>query len=274
MFKFKRLLEGGLADEGGGVNISKEYAKGGTVSYYREQINKVSNIIQNIDNNDYLLSVEPYNEHGRLFGIYFIAKSKNINTENVSSNYKNILKRNATKYLSKFQKKFFNKDEARTPYVPSGILADEFYNRKHYLDTIGIELSDEELDRIVNYFKDNNMKEYKLEEYIQNHVSYYRGVINQLRFGVENREDSIILAKYIAQDNYRFLKIILKQNFNEDYEYYSEILKSHDEQKPEYFASGGLFNDSYNRGRSWHLDRARHNKSEKYEVPINKRKKN
>ena len=38
-------------------------------------------------------------------------------------------------------------------------------------------------------------------------------------------------------------------------------------------ASGGFFgDDSYNYGRAWHLDRAKHNKSEDYEIPLENRK--
>jgi hypothetical protein len=43
--------------------------------------------------------------------------------------------------------------------------------------------------------------------------------------------------------------------------------------KTENKALGGIFGDSrYNSGRSWHQDRARHNKKESYEKPLKYRK--
>lgn len=60
-----------------------------------------------------------------------------------------------------------------------------------------------------------------------------------------------------------------------DYEYFDSEKEAEDfiSIYRKRMASGGLFGNSrYNTGRSWHLDHARHNKKENYEVPVNKRK--
>jgi hypothetical protein len=58
-----------------------------------------------------------------------------------------------------------------------------------------------------------------------------------------------------------------------EYEKDIALTASKDNVYEEQYAKGGIFGSSrYNSGRSWHQDRARHNKSEKWEKPLSERK--
>ena len=67
------------------------------------------------------------------------------------------------------------------------------------------------------------------------------------------------------------VSLCLQDEDGEEYEDVEEdYLISMDKIKK--YALGGMFKSRYNTGRSWHLDHARHNKKEDYEVPMASRK--
>ena len=94
----------------------------------------------------------------------------------------------------------------------------------------------------------------------------------------EDREmgDSETLGKF---DNLEAAKKIADNAFYRQNYASIEILEGDDvvyflaNEESEEYKLGGMFGKSrYNTGRSWHLDRARHNKKEDYEIPMPNRK--
>ena len=72
------------------------------------------------------------------------------------------------------------------------------------------------------------------------------------------------------RQGYQAVEVLEYNPVGDDYVVY--FLEEPNEEEEEY-KLGGMFGKSrYNTGRSWHLDRARHNKKEDYEIPMPNRK--
>lgn len=147
------------------------------------------------------------------------------------------------------------------------------------------------------YFKQQpfaNMQDFVEElEYLEDFDKYAKGGMTS-RYEIEQEKDGtwMILDKqrgmYIDRwfetkkeaENYLFYKKrednypLPLTDFDRRIIDYAKGLPNNDNQDEKFYMSkGGFFGDSrYNSGRSWHQDRARHNKKESYEKPLKYRK--
>jgi hypothetical protein len=73
------------------------------------------------------------------------------------------------------------------------------------------------------------------------------------------------------RQGYQAVEVLEYNPVGDDYVVYF-LEEPNEEEEEEEYALGGMFKSRYNTGRSWHLDHARHNKKEDYEVPMDNRK--
>ena len=127
------------------------------------------------------------------------------------------------------------------------------YNQDFYQEH-GVHMSDSDLIDFANEFSHGGMmaKGGKIKE---GDKVIYKG------------EKRMVYAIYPNN----MVSLCLQDEDGEDYEdVEADYLISMDKIKK--YALGGMFKSRYNTGRSWHLDHARHNKKEDYEIPMPNRK--
>jgi hypothetical protein len=142
-------------------------------------------------------------------------------------------------------------------------------------------VTDKSLEGTKYYFDDLVDAEFNTKRYFESLVGTGNVPIRANRFTIKVKNQSDIIPeikKYFTQEGYfdnqgrvEIIGFLLSPSmesakFNDELPY--DIYSDEDEDYDEYARGGNV-----NTGRSWHLDRARHNKRENYEIPMNSRKK-
>ena len=239
------MADGGVSDEGEfianvydnydaevGSTVTSMYADGGIISEYENIL--ISNGFKK----------ENYrNTYGS--NVYYTKGdiTANINVDEVS---------------------LFNGDD-RTHYF--GYFKQQpFANMQDFVETL------EYLEDFDKYAKGGMVSRYEIEQEKDGTwmiLDKQRGMYIDRWFETKKQAENYLFYK-IKEDNYG----LPLTDFDRRIIDYAKGLPNNDNQDEKFYMSkGGFFGDSrYNEGRSWHQDRARHNKKENYEKPLKYRK--
>jgi len=141
-----------------------------------------------------------------------------------------------------------------------------FANMQDFVETL------EYLEDFDKYAKGGMVSRYEIEQEKDGTwmiLDKQRGMYIDRWFETKKQAENYLFYK-IREDNYS----LPLTDFDRRIIDYAKGLPNNDNQDEKFYMSkGGFFGDSrYNEGRSWHQDRARHNKRESYEKPLKYRK--
>lgn len=175
----------------------------------------------------------------------------------------------------------FNEKEVKEVFECGG----EMYAKGGVIDPLEKEfhklLRDLNSKRLLAYIEgDESEEEEARKRERESKLKRFNEVLALLKEKTNKYEQGGEICELSQEENERLDELQKKEDNNEltkseNEEYETLVEKYRKTKNSKEYALGGLFNkEHYNTGRSWHQDRARHNKSEEWEKPLSERKEN